>query len=122
MIKKFLIFPLILFFVINNFANSSTINENNIFKNIRCLVCQGQSIADSNSDFAQNIKIYVRDLIKEGKSENEINDFLVSKYGTWILYKPAFNKVNFILWLFPYLFLAAGGIYIFLFIRSRKKN
>ena len=122
MMKKFFILSLILFFSVNNYANSSVINENEIFKNLRCLVCQGQSIADSNSDFAQNIKIYVRDLIKEGKSEYEINEYLVSKYGSWILYKPAFNKINFVLWLFPYLFLAVGGIYIFLIIRNRKKN
>ena len=52
----------------------------NIYKNIRCLVCQGQSIADSNSDFAQTIKLVIDDKIKEGKNEDEIYEFLISKY------------------------------------------
>ena len=78
-------------------VNSTNINEIEIYKNLRCLVCQGQSIADSNSEFAQTIKLVVKDKIKEGKSKEAIYDFLTSKYGDWILYKPQLNKTNFLL-------------------------
>ena len=73
---------------------------NHIFKNLRCLICQGQSIADSNSEFAQTIKSVVNDKIDEGKSEEEIYNFLREKYGNWILYKPPLNLTNSILWIF----------------------
>ena len=72
---KIIIFFTLLYFNIAN-SESINVNKNEIFKNIRCLVCQGQSVADSNSDFAQTIKLVVRDLIKEGKSEKEIYNFL----------------------------------------------
>ena len=96
---------LIIFFLFLNFNinASQSINENEIHKNLRCLVCQGQSIADSNSDFAITLKMVVSDLIKQGKSEEEIYNFLSDKYGDWILYKPKFNFGNFLLWSIPYI-------------------
>ncbi|MBL6858237.1 MAG: cytochrome c-type biogenesis protein CcmH [Pelagibacteraceae bacterium] len=93
-----------------------------IYKNLRCLVCQGQSIADSNSDFAITIKLVVQDQVKEGKTNTEIYSFLISKYGEWIVYQPVFNKNNFLLWALPYGVLFAGGIFIFLIIRKTKHN
>tara|TARA_B100000029_G_scaffold268644_1_gene264093 strand:- start:317 stop:685 length:369 start_codon:yes stop_codon:yes gene_type:complete len=91
-----------------------------IYKNIRCLVCQGQSIADSNSDFAQTIKIVIDDKIKEGKKKDEIYEFLIRKYGEWIVYKPQLKKTNFFLWFFPYIALFLGGILILSLLK--KKN
>lgn len=112
---------ILLFFFLYNF-NSSNAQQNDleikITKNLRCLVCQGQSISDSNSDFAQTLKSVVRDKIDEGRTENEIYSFLASKYGEWIIYKPAFNKINFILWSIPYLFLILGVFFIY---RTIKK-
>ena len=93
-----------------------------IYKNLRCLVCQGQSIADSNSDFAQTLKSVVKDKISEGESEEQIYDFLTSKYGEWIIYKPKFNKYNFLLWFLPYLILVFGGIIIFILLKKRKNQ
>ena len=113
---------LIIFFLFLNFninANQS-INENEIHKNLRCLVCQGQSIADSNSDFAITLKMVVSDLIKQGKSEEEIYNFLSDKYGDWILYDPKLNAGNFLLWFLPYAVLLAGGIIIVFLIRKRS--
>ena len=114
----------IIFFIILNFnvvnAITFSVDSNKILKNLRCLICQGQSVADSNSEFAQTIKIVVRDQINDGKSEKEIYDFLVEKYGEWIVYKPPLNKVNFVLWLLPYLVFITGGAIIFL--RFRKRN
>ena len=116
----------IIFFILINFnvvnAITFSVDSNKIFKNLRCLICQGQSVADSNSDFAQTIKIVVKDQINDGKSEKEIYDFLIEKYGEWIVYKPPFNKVNFVLWLFPYIALVSGGVIIFLFLKKRDNH
>ena len=105
------------------FAHSNEISdENKIYKNLRCLVCQGQSIADSNSEFAITLKMVVRDLLEKGKTEEEIYNFLSDKYGDWILYKPKFNNENFFLWVFPYVALVIGGIIIVLLIKKRSKK
>ena len=82
--------------------------------------CQGQSIADSNSEFSLTIKEVVQDLIRTGKSEREIYQFLTEKYGDWILYKPQYNMLNSFLWISPYLVLFLGGILIFLVLRKSK--
>ena len=108
---------LIIFFLnlnINLYANE-IVEESKIHKNLRCLVCQGQSIADSNSDFALTLKMVVKDLIDQGKTEDEIYSFLSDKYGDWIIFKPQINKQNFILWFLPYLALVLGGIIISFF-------
>ena len=103
-------------------AEINKINQSEIFKNIRCLICQGQSVADSNSEFAQTIKLVIREQIKEGKSEKEIYHFLIEKYGEWIVYNPPFNANNFILWLLPYLVFLLGGIIIFLLFKKRENR
>lgn len=111
--------------LISQKVNSQADNQfqMNIYKNIRCLVCQGQSIADSNSDFAQTIKLVIDDKIKEGKNEDEIYEFLISKYGEWIVYRPELKKTNFFLWFFPYIALLLGGILILsLFRKKNLKN
>ena len=113
----------IIFLNFYSFALSNeTFDENKIHKNIRCLVCQGQSIADSNSDFAITLKMVVRDLLEKGKTEEEIYNFLSDKYGDWILYKPKFNNENFFLWVFPYVALVIGGIIIVLLIKKPSKK
>ena len=101
------------------FANEQQIKEIEIYKNLRCLVCQGQSIADSNSDFAQTIKLVVKDQISNGKKKKEIYDFLVEKYGEWIVYEPRINKNNFFLWFLPYLVLVLGGFIIAIIIKKK---
>ena len=93
-----------------------------IYKNLRCLVCQGQSVADSNSDFAATIKLVVQDQINEGKTKDEIYTFLISKYGEWIVYQPTFSKNNLLLWILPYFIFIVGGLFIFLIIRKVKNN
>ena len=116
---------IILFIFLNlSFAEAETriIDTNKIFKNLRCLICQGQSVADSNSEYAQTIKLVVRDQIKEGKSEKEIYDFLIDKYGEWIVYNPPLTKTNFLLWAIPYFVFLIGGILIFSLIRKNKRN
>ena len=117
---------LILITLIFNFSLANgvekKVDQNTIHKNLRCLVCQGQSVADSNSDFASTIKLVVKDQVEEGKTKEEIYDFLISKYGEWIVYQPPLNKNNLLLWFLPYLVLALGGFIIFLILRKSKYN
>ena len=86
--------------------------KNKIAKNIRCLICQGQSIYDSQSDFALSMKILIQKKIKEGKTENEIYELLKNKYGEWIVYDPEINKNTFLLWLIPLILFVFGGLLI----------
>jgi len=110
-----LLLLLFIFFSKFSFAEEKTVDPNLIHKNLRCLVCQGQSISDSNSDFAQTIKLVVKDLIDEGKTEDEIYEFMSDKYGDWIVFKPQFNTQNSLLWILPYIALIFGGFFIFSF-------
>jgi cytochrome c-type biogenesis protein CcmH len=92
-----------------------------ITKNLRCLICQGQSVHDSDSEFANSIKILVSQKLDEGSSEKEIYSFLKNKYGEWILYEPEFNKNTYFLWLLPILmFLLGGAIILKIFILKKK--
>ena len=86
--------------------------KNKILKNIRCLICQGQSVHDSESDFASSIKLIVEKKINTGSSEKQIYDFLREKYGDWIIYDPKLNKNTYVLWLLPLLLFLAGGAII----------
>ena len=96
---------------------------NKIYKNLRCIVCQGQSVADSNSDFAQTIKSVVNDKLKEGMSEQQVYNFLSEKYGDWILYNPPLNVKSYILWILPYLYFIFGvGLFIFFYKKTIKQR
>jgi cytochrome c-type biogenesis protein CcmH len=115
---------IIIFLLLSSSLQSSETNLEliEIYKNLRCLICQGQSVADSNSDFASTIKLVVQDQIKEGKTKEEIYKFLISKYGEWIVYRPPLNKGNFLLWFLPYLVLVFGGLLIFFILKKSKNN
>ena len=118
--KIFKFFLVILIIFAFNYVKADEIKiQNKITKNLRCLICQGQSVADSNSEFAQTIKLVVKDLVRDGKTEDEIYSFLSDKYGEWIVYKPRFNQQNIILWMLPYLIFVAGGLIIF-FVTKKK--
>ena len=92
-----------------------------ILKNIRCLICQGQSVYDSESEFASSIKLVVDRKINEGFREDQIYEFLKEKYGDWVIYIPELNKNTYILWLLPLLLFLFGGAIIYKKI-SKKKN
>ena len=119
--NKFIIILFYIFFIEPSAAEINNL-ESKIFKNLRCIVCQGQSIAESNSDFAQTIKIVVRDKIDQGDNEKEIYEFLAEKYGEWIIYKPKFNYINSLLWFSPYIVLVFGGLLIFKYLREENTN
>jgi cytochrome c-type biogenesis protein CcmH len=119
---KILLFITYVFFLTSTHSNENQTKLLEVYKNLRCLICQGQSIADSNSDFAVTIKLVVQDQFNEGKTEDEIYNFLTSKYGEWIVYQPTFSKNNFLLWFLPYMVLIFGAIIIFLLVRKTKHN
>ena len=87
--------------------------RNQITKNLRCLICQGQSVYDSDSEFANSLKIVVDKKLKEGLSEDQIYEYFKIKYGEWILYDPGLNKNTYILWLLPILIFLIGGAIIY---------
>tara|TARA_Y100000590_G_scaffold346849_1_gene397266 strand:+ start:6633 stop:6998 length:366 start_codon:yes stop_codon:yes gene_type:complete len=96
--------------------------KNKIYKNLRCLVCQGQNIGDSNSDFAQTIKSVINEKLTEGMKEKEIYSFLAEKYGDWILYKPPFKSNSYVLWILPYVIFFLGALILFFFLRKNSIN
>ena len=87
--------------------------RNQITKNLRCLICQGQSVYDSDSEFANSLKIVVDKKLEEGLSEDQIYEYFRIKYGEWILYDPGLNKNTYILWLLPLLIFSIGGAIIY---------
>ena len=84
-----------------------------ISKNLRCMVCQNQSIDESSAPLAKDMRILVRDKIKEGNTDKEIYDFLIARYGDFILLKPPFKISTYILWLFPFVLLIIGVFILF---------
>ena len=112
LLKNFVLFFIILNFVQITSAENNVELKNKISKNIRCLICQGQSVYDSQSDFAISIKLIIEKKLDEGLNENEIYEFLKNQYGQWITYDPEFNKNTFILWTLPILLFFIGGAII----------
>ena len=110
---KILKLILLLYFSFNfSYANEINTKVDQITKNLRCLICQGQSVYDSQSDFAISMKLVVKNKIDEGKEEEEIYDYLKNKYGEWIVYDPELNKNTFLLWLLPLILFVFGGLLI----------
>ena len=115
-----LFFIIYLIFSFNHLKASDDDLKNNITKNLRCLVCQGQSVYDSDSEFAISIKILVDKKLEEGFSEIQIYDFFRERYGEWILYDPELNKNTYILWILPMLIFLIGGAIIFMNFNFKK--
>ena len=114
---KLIKFILLILFLILSFQKLSTANNSSlvdkISKNLRCLICQGQSVYDSQSDFALSMKTLINNKLEEGKSEKQIYDYLKNQYGEWIVYDPEFDKKNLLLWTFPLILFIFGGLLIY---------
>tara|TARA_Y100000590_G_scaffold1809_1_gene2285 strand:- start:646 stop:1017 length:372 start_codon:yes stop_codon:yes gene_type:complete len=114
---KRIYFITIIFFCFFSFsANSQDLSNdlaNKISKNIRCIVCQGQSVYDSQSDFAISVKSLIKKKINEGYTEDQIYEYLKNQYGEWIVYDPEFKKSTLLLWLLPIFVFLLGGFLIF---------
>ena len=136
MIPKNFILMVFFIFLIQLFPNSSfsldpdeildnkklEIKARIISKNIRCLVCQNQSIDESNSPLAKDLRIVIRGKLLEGKNDDEIYSFLTDRYGDFILLKPPFKLSTIALWFLPFLFLLIGLFIIFYHNKKSKKN
>lgn len=86
---------------------------------LRCLVCQNESLAGSRADLAEDLRREVRGLIKQGKTDQEVKDFLVSRYGDFVLYAPPVKPTTWLLWGGPFVLLAAGLVALFAYLRRR---
>ena len=106
----FIIIWLVSFFNFSYADNSEKVDQ--ISKNLRCLICQGQSVYDSQSDFALSMKILIQNKIDEGQNDEQIYDFLKSKYGEWIVYDPEINKNTVLLWVLPLILFVFGSLLI----------
>ena len=112
-IIKFLLIIFLYFSLFSSFSNEKNSElENKIFKNLRCIICQGQSIYDSQSDFAESMKLVVKQKLDSGMSEEEIYIFFKDQYGEWISYDPEFNAKTYFLWGLPVLIFLLGGAII----------
>ena len=128
---KIIITFFLLFFFNNQlsaFAKSlnNEIDVNNrvreISQNVRCLVCQNQSIDESNSELAKDLKILIKEKLIAGDSDEEIYGFLKERYGDYILLKPPLNLNTVILWFLPFIVLMFGSTLIFKIIKSNKRK
>ena len=110
------------FFIIRNSVLADTNNKAayELYKELRCLVCQNQSLLESNATLALDLKKVVMDKIELGQSKNEIKKFLVDRYGEFILLKPKYSIQNILLWLGPILFLLIGFFVTFVFLRKQS--
>lgn len=93
-----------------------------IAEEVRCLVCQNESLAGSRADLAQDLRREIRSLIKQGKTDKEVMDFLVSRYGDYVRYRPPVKPTTWLLWGGPFLLLAAGLAGLVLFVRRRRNT
>ena len=103
---------LFIFFIPAQLVMASAEREINIYKNIRCLVCQGQSLNDSNSDFAVDLKKVIKKKIIKKQTDQEIYKYLTERYGDWILLSPPLKKNTILLWIIPILFAILGAIFL----------
>ena len=87
---------------------------------LRCLVCQNQTIADSNAPLALDLRNQIRGQIAEGRSDAQIRDYMVERYGDFVLYRPPFNAATALLWLGPALLILGGGLAFYLIVRRRR--
>ena len=129
-VYQFLFFGLVL--ITNNaYANNNPITFNNknleqryysLIEEIRCLVCQNQSLADSDAPLAQDLRNEIYKMIHSKKSNNQITKYLVERYGDFVLYRPPLKKNTWFLWFGPFLFLAIAFFIVFFVIRNQSRN
>ena len=124
-IHKIFLFLIIIIFLANtSYASLKNERVDKISKNLRCLICQGQSIYDSQSDFALSVRDLISKKIDEGEKDDNIYKYLKLKYGDWIVYEPELNKNTILLWILPLILFIFGGLLIFrkVIIKLNKNN
>ena len=123
-ILKFIMVFVIVYPPGNLYASDKNKRIDRLSKNLRCLICQGQSVYDSQSDFALSVKELINNRIEDGDNDEDIYKYLKTKYGDWIMYDPQLNKNTILLWLLPLILFIFGGLLIFrkAIIKLDKKN
>lgn len=91
-------------------------------EDLRCLVCQNESLAGSRADFANDLRREIREQMKANKSDKEIIDFLVARYGDFVLYRPPVKSTTLLLWFGPFIFLAIGAILLVVYLKRRRRQ
>lgn len=87
---------------------------------LRCLVCQNQDLADSNAGLAKDLRMQVYNMVKEGKTDDQVKQYMVARYGDFVLFKPAFEAKTYVLWLMPFLLLCFGAVILWGVVRNRN--
>ena len=121
---KLLLFTLIIFINFFSFANKSEKIDSQLRElagELRCMVCQNQSIDESNATLAKDLRILIRSQIKDGKNDKEIYKFLTDRYGDFILLKPPLKSNTLLLWLLPFIFCIIGLVIILVNNKKSKK-
>ena len=109
-------------FETHDFATPEMENDYNILvQELRCLVCQNQNLADSNAELAQDMRLRVYKMLSEGSSKDEIVDFMVVRYGDFVMYRPPVKSSTYVLWYGPLIFFVVAGLVVVSYMRSQKK-
>ncbi|MEP6569589.1 MAG: cytochrome c-type biogenesis protein [Acidobacteriota bacterium] len=93
----------------------------NLTKQLRCLVCRNETLADSQADLAEDLRVQIREQMKAGRSDKEIVDFLTERYGKFILYNPPIDPTTYFLWFGPFVLLLAGLFVLFRYVKQRRE-
>ncbi len=91
-----------------------------ISQELRCLVCQNESLASSHAELADDLRNEVRELIRSGKTDQEVKDFLVARYGDFVLYRPEVKPLTWVLWFGPFLLLLIAAVFLGVYLRQRR--
>ncbi|MSQ64093.1 MAG: cytochrome c-type biogenesis protein CcmH [Betaproteobacteria bacterium] len=119
---KVLLFLAFFLFSISGNANPETEERiRRLSEKLRCLVCQNQTLADSNAELASDLRRQLREQVAAGHSDDEILDFLVQRYGDFVLYDPPFKATTLLLWLGPFVLLAAAALVLVTTLRRRRR-
>ncbi|MCU0931084.1 MAG: cytochrome c-type biogenesis protein CcmH [Serpentinimonas sp.] len=103
------------------FADAATEERlRNLSKELRCVVCQNEALSDSPADLADSMRQEIRGLIREGKTDQEVIEFLTARYGDFVLFRPPFKPLTYLLWIGPFVFLAFGAVVWYLALRARR--
>ena len=110
-------------FETHDFATPEMENDYNILvQELRCLVCQNQNLADSNAELAQDMRLRVYKMLSEGSSREEIVDFMVVRYGDFVMYRPPVKSSTYVLWYGPLIFFAVAALVVVSYMRKQKKE
>lgn len=93
-----------------------------LIEDLRCLVCQNQNISESNAELAKDMRRKTYEMVKQNKSENEISDFMVARYGDFVLYRPPFEPMTWLLWFGPLIIFVFGLIFVVRYMKSQNSS